>query len=972
MKKDIHSTHNTYNTYLIPIYLGWAGLDVPSQSLINRTNTLGRNRDMKNSNLFQRIGWLSAMALTVAAVAASCSQDELVNGTGKDNPVIGFGISAARTENDSLRTRAANSEEESPVILLGQKGADTLYLHTLVEDNTTLPSPEQLQTRGVPVNEENFKEKCETFLVNAFTPEGNPYMKNVEVASSGKTSIWSPTDGIHYWPDMSLDFYAYAPLSVFDGDNAPGSSLSYGNDENGKSISFSYTVPTSSDGTTDAEAQPDIMFAHTTCSQGGTNESGVVPLEFAHALAGVKFVTKDITKATVKTITLKNLYGEGTCVYNSGDGTEGRAGTFTWTYSGEKDKSYSQTFNVQVKDEQTEEQPITDKKPEATFMLIPQALDGVKIEVLLGTEDGVKMVDGVLTGEWEAGKIYTYAISTESINWTYVFEVTPTVTISLGDTLGSYEVKSYRYRTYDKNVVQSVAWKAENTGFGETDKATDQPVAGVALGDILDSFTSEGNGSTAEKGESCLVDVTRTTMHTDYPGDETLKGETPKGTPENPYDLSTSNGTLAQETANCYVINAPGTYKLPLVYGNGLKNGENSSAYSGFKNHLNDQITSPYIYANTGCVPYDCCLVWSDGFFMFRNVHLSEDGKWLVFTVDADYMQQANAVVAVRDAKGDIMWSWHIWVTERSLSETHEVDDYFEPSIKYHLMQCNLGWVDGKMVYYNERNLKFQFVQEGSGEIREMEVVQSGVAFDYKDVGSTYYQWGRKDPLVALRNWDAVGRDDYRLHETGSPEYVYTVDQNDKASVNMAIQHPNVFYTSMNFPDAVLWNNQDGGGTDNSKDSQKTIYDPSPRGFKVPVPRAFAVLVNGGTEGSGSSDPVKDGLNGYKLNEEPYNKYRVYTKKNGEGELIPFTATGQRAERDGSLPTYDENGSQKAELGGLWAMYGVYYWSCVQKSAVSANTLVIREDVPSGYAVYSYLFSGTKTMARPVRCIKDE
>ena len=227
MKKDIHSTHNTYNTYLIPIYLGWAGLDVPSQSLINRTNTLGRNRDMKNSNLFQRIGWLSAMALTVAAVAASCSQDELVNGTGKDNPVIGFGISAARTENDSLRTRAANSEEESPVILLGQKGADTLYLHTLVEDNTTLPSPEQLQTRGVPVNEENFKEKCKTFLVNAFTPEGNLYMKDVEVASSG-TSIWSPTDGIHYWPDMSLDFYAYAPLSVFDGDNAPGSSLSYG------------------------------------------------------------------------------------------------------------------------------------------------------------------------------------------------------------------------------------------------------------------------------------------------------------------------------------------------------------------------------------------------------------------------------------------------------------------------------------------------------------------------------------------------------------------------------------------------------------------------------------------------------------------------------------------------------------------------------------------------------------------------
>lgn len=189
---------------------------------------------MKNSNLFQRIGWLSAMALTVAAVAASCSQDELVNGTGKDNPVIGFGISAARTENDSLRTRAANSEEESPVILLGQKGADTLYLHTLVEDNTTLPSPEQLQTRGVPVTTNNFGDICHSFNVTAYTPDGAVYMQDIEVGTVSN-NVWSPNDGTHYWPDnMELHFYAYAPhdgLFSAEGETqtaAPGSKLEYG------------------------------------------------------------------------------------------------------------------------------------------------------------------------------------------------------------------------------------------------------------------------------------------------------------------------------------------------------------------------------------------------------------------------------------------------------------------------------------------------------------------------------------------------------------------------------------------------------------------------------------------------------------------------------------------------------------------------------------------------------------------------
>ncbi len=46
------------------------------------------------------------------------------------------------------------------------------------------------------------------------------------------------------------------------------------------------------------------------------------------------------------------------------------------------------------------------------------------------------------------------------------------------------------------------------------------------------------------------------------------------------YDLSTKGGTTAMNTANCYIINAPGRYSLPLVYGNAIKNGAtNSSAY---------------------------------------------------------------------------------------------------------------------------------------------------------------------------------------------------------------------------------------------------------------------------------------------------------------------------------------------------------------------------------------------------------
>ena len=138
------------------------------------------------------------------------------------------------------------------------------------------------------------------------------------------------------------------------------------------------------------------------------------------------------------------------------------------------------------------------------------------------------------------------------------------------------------------------------------------------------------------------------------------------------------------------------------------------------------------------------------------------------------------------------------------------------------------------------------------------------------------------------------------------------------------------------------------------------------------MPRAFAIFVGGftgdGTDGTGV-------LNGYVFEDNVHNKYRVYPQANRGGTEIPLTATGQRADIGGRLEVYEQNGPLKAEVGGLWSLYGVYYWTCVPIKTLntSAYTLVIRKDFPwgSGEEVYSYGFMGTKTMARPVRPIAD-
>ena len=912
---------------------------------------------MITRNLFQKMGMLTVMGIA----AASCSQDELTGNRGLNGNAVKFSIVASSTPaEDTPETRALNADD-TPVMLLAPGGQDTLYLHPWVTENCAAPSAPQKKgtTRGVPVeDEETFENICNSFGVTAYTESGALFMQDEEI-SNVSNGVWSP-DETYFWPaEASLDFYAHAPY-----DNTTMTIT------NNKEIKFDHNVPGQ------AIAQPDIMFAHAT----GSKKTGTVSLGFKHALAGVKFVAKDVTNCTVKSITLQNLYGEGSCTYD----TETK--TFTWTMSGDK-KNFYQTFDVRLSDQENGEQQITDTNPKTTFMLIPQSLDGVTVEVALETTSGESFtLTGSLaqTGTWEAGKIYTYAISTESINWEYVFEVTPKsgesgepdITLALGETQAQYTVTSYRYRKGNHDEKEPVAWSAENISFSETDLENNTNIVNITLEDILSEFKYKDDTPTATSADYDIV-LTRTTLHTTYDGDQTLKDATQKGSPENPYDLSTHDekgGTIAQTTANCYVVSAAGTYQLPLVYGNGIKNGsENNAAYQGFKDYQNRTISNSRI---TGAD--DAVLVWSDGFFMFKDIHLDAAKENLVFTIDPDYMQQANAVLAVRDASNRIMWSWHIWVTERPVYKSHTLQDLFDGSNTYELMQCNLGWVDGKMVYYNQRDLTFCFTQDGSGKTDELIVKQEGETFDYKDVGSTYYQWGRKDPLVALKNWSSYRYEDYRLHETGDPDYVYRYETGP-TTIGNAIQHPNVFYTRGTTGGAdwnsdhitTLWNADENGGTLESTTSVKTIYDPSPRGFKVPMPRAFAIFVNGNTgDGTNGTAGV---LNGYVFEDNVHNKYRVYPQANRGGTEIPLTATGQRADIGGRLEVYEQNGPLKAEVGGLWSLYGVYYWTCVpiKTQNTSAYTLVIRKDHPSGLEVYSYGFAGTKTMARPVRPIKD-
>ena len=176
-------------------------------------------------------------------------------------------------------------------------------------------------------------------------------------------------------------------------------------------------------------------------------------------------------------------------------------------------------------------------------------------------------------------------------------------------------------------------------------------------------------------------------------------------------DLSKVNfltgASMTQETANCYVVRSSGDYKFPLVYGNGIKGGstnstayKNGATYTGTKNTFKDNsgstITSPYILTQKKLSESNVTaeVLWQTG-DVVSNLKV-QDG-YICFSVEE---ADGNAVIAIKSGS-TVLWSWHVWATSLSLSETS----------------------DG--------------------------ILSHNVGATANDPAGCYYQWGRKDPFVS-------------------------------------------------------------------------------------------------------------------------------------------------------------------------------------------------------------------------------
>ncbi len=691
----------------------------------------------------------------------------------------------------------------------------------------------------------------------------------------------------------------------------------------------------------DVTKEVDLMTACSGDVQYATkNVQPITSLDFRHALTGIRFAVgqnlswnKTIDKVELRNVLLKSKYK----LSKQFDGT-GAA----WDHTGYSMRGNAVLSGVSVSTNSNPNVTIMGNDGDNyTFYMIPQQLTGL-VTAYVHCTDGTT-ITVPLKGEWKAGTTRTYKLSQTTSTWNYTITATnPSAAAFDQTTTDNYGITSYRQAP--DGTQQAVAWKVvgyDANGDG-TFTMAEKPSWLTSL-----SKTEGDGGTAADQGTATL---TKDVIDLLAKRNKGLKEATALGSASAPYDLSTKGGTTNRSTANSYLISAPGVYRIPLVYGNAIKNGAtNSNAYishaptgtsneqyvlRNFQDHAGNPITDPWIEktnsgANAGVDGAE--VVWADAANLVHSPAIKHDGgdAFLEFEVKASDIQSGNAVVAVKKG-GTIVWSWHFWFAPKDALDKIKVTN--QQNVDYYFTKETLGWKPtlwNGTIYEQPRTVKVKVEQTvangGTKQVSEFTITQNPGSV--KTGATTLYQFGRKDALPGV---------DASKLAAGSH---FTENAGDNMSIQNGIQNPGSFYRSGNSWSATpptgysyynLWSadNTVDGYNDNSV--VKTVYDPCPVGFKMPASNAFTRFTTHG----GNVGPMN--VDGTDNNQTFVSNFgHNFWTSSGKTATIYFPASGDRLHYVGSLEVVGSSGSYWSAVpsdrtyacnldfgaGGVWPVY---------------------------------------------------
>ena len=217
------------------------------------------------------------------------------------------------------------------------------------------------------------------------------------------------------------------------------------------------------------------------------------------------------------------------------------------------------------------------------------------------------------------------------------------------------------------------------------------------------------------------------------------------------------DGNLSvEEPANCYIINHSGEYRFQTTKGNSNESvGQISSASVIWESFGTETVPS------IGDLIKGCS--YKDGYIYFET---------------ADIFKEGNALIAAKDADGNILWSWHIWLTDQPQDQ----------------------------IYYND-----------AGIVMDRNLGATSASIGDRGALGLYYQWGRKDPFLIK------SPSDNNIH-TSSTTTWYSKTVTEGSPIDFAISHPT---TTIN-----NWSPTNDSWT--FLNTYKSTYDPCPVDYRIP------------------------------------------------------------------------------------------------------------------------------------------
>ena len=350
-----------------------------------------------------------------ALVFASCSEsDGLSSGIPLSKEKIAFAANVVNGWNGNSHTRVQNgiAEYHGPLKVTSNT-KQQLYLHPIIQNGVYFYNQEgELVTRdGIAISKGGNKIISTTrgslaqdvnsgFGISAIYNDGTDKAYFVNNKATKVGDLWF-TENKDKWPDSTngLSFYAYAPHS-----NDNRMLRLAGGDKIAQSKQIQYEA------STDIVHQPDFVVANSKDNKlvsGKAQPS--VNLTFSHALTAISFVAaKDILSGTVKSVSFKNVKGNG--IYNLETGS--------WT-SADTPMDFTLRLGTDgngVTVNGTSDIALTSGTQ--NFMMIPQRFtsDDSKVVMELEEADGTSYhLEAPLKTEWQAGHTVTYRLSSSSL-----------------------------------------------------------------------------------------------------------------------------------------------------------------------------------------------------------------------------------------------------------------------------------------------------------------------------------------------------------------------------------------------------------------------------------------------------------------------------------------------------------------------------------------------------------------------------